>query len=177
MDLATHFLATGISEFRKLKALGDKALSRLDEEELHQVTGKESNSIAVIIQHMSGNMVSRWTDFLTTDGEKPDRQRDREFEEGNATKESLLQTWEKGWAVLFGTLEALSGNDMLQDVYIRGERHTVLEAMSRQLSHYAYHSGQLVYLARMMKGNAWQSLSIPKGRSDEFNDAMKQKTK
>jgi hypothetical protein len=124
---------------------------------------------------MSGNMISRWTDFLTTDGEKPDRQRDGEFEEKAMDKDALLQTWEAGWRVFTDTMNSLTADDMLKDVTIRGEKHTVIQAINRQLTHYGYHIGQIVYLAKHMQSTDWQTLSIARNKSAEFNQRMKEK--
>jgi hypothetical protein len=150
-------------------------LAQLDAADFHYKPDAESNSIAIVIQHISGNMISRWTDFLTTDGEKPTRDRDREFEETGQDKESLLRSWEAGWKAFNGTLDSLSGDDMLKEVTIRGEKHTVIQAINRQLTHYGYHIGQIVYLARHIRSGRWSTLSIAKNKSDEFNRKMKEK--
>ena len=163
-----HFLETSILEFEKYKAMADKAIERLDANELHYIPNQASNSVAIIMKHMKGNMISRWTDFLTSDGEKPDRDRDTEFEEGKETKEELMAIWEKGWTVFFNTLHSLKPEDMMATVYIRKEPHTAMKAFIRQLTHYAYHVGQIVFLAKLIKDNHWDSLSIPKGKSAEF---------
>ena len=166
--VSRHYLEDVGRQFRKLKGLADRCLLRLSDDELFSSL-EGTNSVAIVVKHMAGNMRSRWTDFLTTDGDKPDRRRDREFviEDGDS-RSRLLERWEAGWRQLFDALEALGGDDLLRTVFIRGEPHTVLEAIQRQLSHYAYHVGQIVLLARHFKGDRWQSLSIPPGKSEEF---------
>ncbi len=172
-DLGKHYLENATSEFLKLKSLGDKALAQVTDAELFIALDQEANSIAVIIKHISGNQSSRWTDFLTSDGEKPDRHRDREFEmRGDETRASIMKRWEEGWQCLFRALEPLRGEDLLQPVVIRGEPHTVVQAINRQLAHYAGHVGQIVFLAKHLKAGEWKSLSIPRGKSAEFNAAM-----
>jgi hypothetical protein len=161
-----HYLEDTLLQLRKLKDLADKAIAQIEGEQVFAVLDPEANSIAVIMKHVAGNLTSRWTDFLTTDGEKPDRQRDTEFEIGAATtRAEVLRWWEEGWACTFAALEPLTPGDLLRDVFIRGERHTVLRAINRQLSHYAYHIGQIVLLARHFRSADWRSLSIPKKRS------------
>ncbi len=161
--------------FRTYKSLADRALAQLaDAEWMHQ-PAPGSNSAAVIVQHLAGNLRSRFTDFLTTDGEKPTRQRDKEFEAPAtaAAIAALRQEWEAAWNVLFGVLDALQPADLLRTVAIRGEAHTVLAAVQRQVAHYAYHAGQLVQLAKVIRGEAFQSLSIPRGQSKQFNQQMR----
>lgn len=155
--------------FQYYRELGDKALSQIGEEHIHWQPSPESNSVAVIVKHLSGNMLSRFTDFLTTDGEKPWRDRDAEFENDYADKTELLAAWNAGWECFFNAVNPLVENDLGKIVYIRNQGHTVMEALSRQLAHYPYHIGQLVYLCRLLAGEKWQSLSIPKGGSQEFN--------
>jgi Protein of unknown function (DUF1572) len=175
--LARTWLDDVMLQFRKYKALGDAALAQVAEGDLFRTLDAESNSIAIVVKHVAGNMRSRWTDFLTSDGEKPDRDRDTEFERAQAdTRESLLAAWESGWGNLFDALAPLSETDILSTVRIRGEAHTVLQAVHRQLTHYAYHVGQIVLLARLFAGHRWKSLSIPKGRSKEFEVARDGKT-
>jgi hypothetical protein len=168
------YLSTVIREFRKMKKLGDQALGRLSIDELNRSPAKESNSIAIIVKHLYGNMKSRWTDFLASDGEKPDRNRDSEFEGGYGSKEALLADWEAGWNCVFQAVGSLSSDDLLKTVTIRGEKHTVIQAIERQVSHYAYHVGQIVYLAKWMKDAEWESLSIPRGKSEEYNRRKKE---
>ena len=163
------YLVSVRKEFLRYKSLGDKAMAQVPDEALHWQYNEESNSIATTVKHIWGNMLSRWTNFLTEDGEKEWRQRDAEFEEDKATKAEVLARWEEGWACLFAALDALKEEDLSRTVYIRAEAHTVMEAINRQLAHYPYHVGQIVYLARMQAGGKWTSLSIAKNRSEEFN--------
>lgn len=169
MNLATEFLQSSIKRLKYYKTLGDKTFEQLKEEDLHFLPNAESNSIAVIMQHMAGNMLSRWTDLLTTDGEKEWRNRDKEFETGQASKEKLLESWEQGWNCCINALESLQEDDLLKTIYIRQEGLLVVDAINRQLAHYPYHVGQIVYLGRMIKGKDWINLSIPKGKSTESN--------
>lgn len=142
---------------------------QVTDEQLHWQPNEASNSIAIIVKHMAGNMLSRWTDFLTADGEKTWRNREAEFEDTFTGREDLLAYWEKGWQCLFDAIEPLSKTDLERIIYIRNEGHTVVEAINRQLAHYAYHVGQIVYLARLIANEDWKSLSIPKGGSEAFN--------
>lgn len=177
-SFAEHYLLNVIKEFRGDKILAEKAFQQLDDADFFATIDAESNSIAVIIQHLSGNMLSRWTDFLTTDGEKPDRHRDAEFESGTDTsRESLFARWESGWVCLLGAIESLRPDDLSKQVYIRGEAHSVIEAINRQLTHYAYHVGQIVFLAKHLKAASWNSLSIPRSGSEAFNTSMKEEPK
>jgi len=170
--LGAHWLADATLQFRKTKKLAEDALAQVAPEDYFRAIDPESNSIALVVKHVAGNMRSRWNDFLTSDGEKPDRDRDREFENRSGdTRESLTAAWEAGWSALFGTLEGLREEDLLREVPIRGEAHTVVQAIHRQLTHYAYHVGQIVFLARHFAGERWKSLSIPKGRSKDFDVA------
>lgn len=169
VDCRAHALASSKVIFASMKQLADKALAQVDDRALHWTPDPECNSIAVIVQHLHGNMRSRWTEFLTTDGEKPWRERDGEFIEKQALDRSeLLALWEKGWSCVFGALDGLAETDLMAQVKIRGQAHTVLEAIHRQVSHYAYHIGQIVYLAKLSKGAAWQSLSIARGQSRQY---------
>ena len=163
------YLTSVKKEFLRYKSLGDKAMAQVADEALHWQYNEESNSIATTVKHIWGNMLSRWTNFLTEDGEKEWRQRDQEFEEDKATRAEVLARWEEGWACLFTALDALREEDLSRTVYIRAEGHTVMEAINRQLAHYPYHVGQIVYLARMQAGDKWTSLSIARNKSDEFN--------
>ncbi len=162
-----------IASLRKLfayyKDLGEKAIAQVSDADLHQVPGEDGNSIAVIMRHIAGNARSRFSDFLTSDGEKPWRDREGEFTESLTTRETLLAEWNSGWKTLFDALDALGDADLERIVYIRNEGHTVQEALHRQLAHYGYHVGQIVLLARLFVGPAWVSLSIPRGKSHEFN--------
>ncbi|MGB1269066.1 MAG: DUF1572 family protein [Flavobacteriaceae bacterium] len=156
-------------QFTYYKSLGDKTFEQLQDKQLfHQVTN-ESNSIAIIVKHLSGNMLSRWTNFLTTDGEKTWRNRDDEFTDTITTKEDLLKVWEKGWECLFTAIDPLTKEDFQKEVYIRNMGHTVVEAINRQLAHYAYHVGQIVFIGKMLANENWSSLSIPKGNSKAYN--------
>lgn len=167
MSIAAHALSTLVAEMRRLKALGDKALVQVsDEAQLNHLLDAESNSIAIIVKHVAGNMRSRWTDFLTTDGEKPDRDRDGEFDPGTRwTHEQVRSTWAAGWAITFAALDALTPEDLSRTVTIRGESLTVLEAITRQVAHYAQHVGQILLLAKHLLGPAWKTPSIPRGQS------------
>lgn len=161
--LGKHYLENCIFEFRKLKDLGDKTFLQIKDEDFFWSPDEESNSIAIIVRHLSGNMISRWTDFLTTDGEKESRKRDEEFEKLFYTdKDDVLSRWEKGWKRLFDTLESLSENDLLKEVRIRNQPHTVIQALNRQMTHYGYHIGQIVYIGKHLESSNWKSLSIPK---------------
>jgi len=168
-------LAEALSVLRGQKKLAERAMEQVPDADLHRALSPGENSIAVIVQHIAGNQLSRFTEFLTTDGEKPDRQRDGEFEERGLSRAELLALWERGWGTLFGALEPLTIADLGRIVTIRGEPHTVLRAAMRQLSHYATHVGQIVFLARHLAGDRWKSLSIPRGGSAEFNRAMGEK--
>jgi hypothetical protein len=172
MDLAQHFLNDALLQFQKIKALGDKTFVQLSDEDFLKTPDAETNSIAIIIKHLHGNMLSRWTDFLTTDGEKPDRNRDAEFENSpDFSKENLLKLWDDGWGVVLTTVGELQEDDVLKTVTIRGEEFTVLQAINRQLSHYSYHVGQIVFMAKLLKSADWKTLSIARGKSAEFNAA------
>jgi len=165
-------LEVAIKDFEKYKSLAEQAFAQLSDEDFHWLVDEDQNSLAVIVQHMSGNLRSRWTDFLTADGEKPDRHRDQEFIELGLPRDELMRRWKEGWACLFAALIPLTGDDLLKTVYIRREHHTVFQAINRQTSHYAYHVGQIIQLARQIKGEAWQPLSVPRGKSEEFNRRM-----
>lgn len=158
--------------FHQQKSLGDKTIEQLTEANLLWQYNENSNSIAVIVQHLWGNMLSRWTNFLTEDGEKEWRDRDSEFENVIATKQELIKKWDEGWACVLNTLDSLKGEDLSKIIYIRKEPHNVGDAINRQLAHYSNHVGQIVYLGKMMLNDNWKSLSIPKGNSKEFNKKM-----
>ncbi len=166
------YLKDIIKLFEYYRILGEKAMEQVEEEDLFWKSDPNSNSIAVIVKHISGNMLSRWTDFLSSDGEKEWRDRDSEFETDLKSKSELMEIWNKGWGCLFSTLNMLKGSDMTRTVYIRNTGHSVSEAINRQLAHYASHIGQIVILAKMIKKEAWLSLSIPKGSSSDFNKSM-----
>ena len=177
-SLAKHYLGEAVRSFRSYKKLAEKAFVQLSNEEFFVQLDEESNSIAVIIKHLTGNMVSRWTDFLTTDGEKPTRHRDLEFViTPETTREELMQQWERGWQCVFGAIEPLQPEDLSRAVFIRGEEHTVLEAINRQQTHYASHIGQIIFLAKHFKSDGWESLSIPRNRSAEYNTYLTDKMK
>lgn len=163
------YLESIIKQFQYYKLLGDKAFAQLNHEELHKEFAEDSNSISIIVKHISGNMLSRWTNFITEDGEKTWRHRDAEFEDTYTTKDELLNAWNKGWECLFDAITQLKDDQLEQLIYIRNQGHTVTEAINRQLSHYAYHIGQIVFLGKLIKGKEWQSLSIPKGKSLDYN--------
>lgn len=163
------FLSTARKVFEQYKQLGEKTFEQLPEEKLFYQYNAESNSIAVIVKHLHGNMLSRWTDFLISDGEKEWRKRDEEFENTTQSREELLRTWNEGWSCLFAALNPLTENDLTKTVYIRNEAHTVEDAIIRQLAHYPYHVGQIVYIGKMIADANWKSLSIPKNKSAEFN--------
>jgi hypothetical protein len=174
--LAEHFLEDAVANFRGYKKLAEGAFAQVDDEEFFRALDEEANSIAVIIKHMSGNMISRWTDFLYSDGEKPDRNRDMEFVvTPETTRDEMMAQWEKGWKSVFDAVESLEPEDLMKTVLIRGEKHTVVKAINRQLTHYGYHIGQIVFLAKHFKSNAWRSLSIPRNRSGEFNAYLSEK--
>jgi len=169
LKFTTSYLEDSLELFRSYKKLGERAMEQLPEAKLFAQLDDESNSIAIIVKHMAGNMRSRWTDFLTSDGEKPDRNRESEFEDAPATREALMQLWDQGWALVFGALEPLSDADLGRTVTIRGEAHSVMQAINRQIGHYAHHCGQIIFLAKHWQGANWKSLSIPRGKSAEFN--------
>lgn len=174
MNIGTIYLETTIKRFKEYKALGDKTFAQLNDEEMHLQPNDASNSIAVVIQHMHGNMLSRWTNFLTEDGEKAWRKRDDEFEIHDHSKLQLVQMWEEGWTVFLDTLQSLEEDDLAKTVTIRSQPLVVVDAVNRQLAHYSYHVGQIVYIGRWIKNEKWKSLSIPKGTSQQFNADMKQ---
>ncbi|MEH6940734.1 DUF1572 domain-containing protein [Bacillus sp. JJ722] len=172
MSLGNEYLKIIIRRFQSVKSLGDKSINQLSEEELQWILNEESNSIAIIIKHVSGNMVSRWTNFLTSDGEKPDRNREQEFVDPIQAGQDLIRSWNQGWNILFDALHQLTEQDLLKNVYIRGESHIVLDAIERQLAHYAYHVGQIVYIGKQIKNEKWESISIPKGKSEAYLQEM-----
>jgi Protein of unknown function (DUF1572) len=170
---AALYLEDVADQFRVYKRLADRALAQVRDEDLFVTLDPESNSLAVLIQHVAGNLISRWTDFLTTDGEKPDRDRDSELvvKEG-VTRSSLLERWEEGWGRLFAALAGLTEEDLTRTVLIRAEPHSVIRAIDRQLTHQAYHAGQIVFLAKHLASDHWQNLSVPRGKTREFNAEM-----
>jgi len=169
LEFTTSYLKDSLDLFRYYKKLSERAMAQVSDEQLFAELDAGGNSIAVIVKHMAGNMRSRWVDFLTADGEKPDRNRDSEFENPPATREALLQLWEESWGHVFHALEPLSDADLGRTVTIRGEAHSVMQALNRQVAHYSMHIGQIVMLAKHFAHDHWQSLSIPRNRSAEFN--------
>jgi Protein of unknown function (DUF1572) len=158
--------------FRQYKRMAEGAMAQLEDAELYAVLDPEMNSVAVIMKHMAGNMCSRWTDFLTTDGEKPSRNRDGEFEDPPATRAELMAMWEDAWSCLLATLESLTDADLARTITIRGEAHSVMQAINRQVAHYPYHCGQIVMLAKHFRSEGWRSLSVPRRQSAEFNQKV-----
>lgn len=173
MKTELNLLPSSLRIFKQYKKLADDAINQLSNDGLFWKPEPESNSIAIILKHLSGNMLSRWTDFLTSDGEKEWRNRDGEFEAKNESVEDILTNWKKGWNCLFEALEHLTENDLGKIITIRNEPHSVMEAINRQIAHYAYHVGQIVYLAKAIQSSKWETLSIAKGKSQEFNNKMK----
>lgn len=169
-SLGKEYLQTAIRRMKYYKDLGDKTFAQLNDWDFQYQPNEEANSIAIIIQHMTGNMLSRWTNFLTEDGEKEWRKRDEEFEVHEPNKKELVELWEKGWACFLGTLESLKKKDLKKTVTIRQEPLTVIDAINRQLAHYPYHIGQILHIAKTIKGKNWKNLSIPKGESQAYND-------
>ena len=172
LNFTTSYLEDSLTLFRYYKKLAERAMEQITDEQLFAMLDEEANSIAIVVKHMAGNMRSRWTDFLTADGEKPDRDRDSEFVNPPATRATLLDVWEDGWTRVFRALEPLSDADLTRTVTIRGEAHSVMQAVNRQLAHYAYHVGQIVMLAKHFAHDRWQSLSVPRNRSGEFNQRV-----
>jgi hypothetical protein len=173
LKFTTSYLEDSLTLFRYYKSLADKAMAQVSNEQLFTTLDNEMNSVATIVKHMAGNMRSRWTDFLTADGEKPDRNRDAEFCDPPSTRESLNQLWEDGWRCLFDALTPLA--DIDRTITIRGETHSVMQAINRQIGHYSYHCGQIVFLAKHLAHDEWKSLSVPRNRSAEFNQRVEAK--
>ena len=169
LKFTTSYLEDSLTLLRYYKQLAERAIEQVTDEQLLALLDDEANSIATVVKHMSGNMRSRWRDFLTSDGEKPDRNRDTEFEDPPQTREALMKLWEQGWNYVFTALEPLSDRDLDRTVAIRGEPHSVTQAINRQLGHYAYHCGQIVLLAKHFQHANWKSLSVPRGQSTDFN--------
>jgi len=169
-DAATHYLEEARRQLRGHKRMGEGAMNQLGDEDFFVTLDPESNSIAILVKHLAGNMRSRFTDFLSSDGEKPDRFRDREFEISPATtRGEVMSWWEEGWTCVFTAIDSLKPEEVMRTVTIRGEPHTVLQAVNRQIAHYAQHIGQIVFLAKHLRSNEWKTLSIPRGKSEEFN--------
>ena len=177
MPTDSPLLSVVIDEFQKTKKLADKSIAQLSDEQLYVTIDPEANSVAVLMRHMAGNMRSRWVNFLTTDGEKPDRRRDQEFEDPQQSRAELVAEWEHGWQCLFDALSPLTDADLQRTVVIRGEPHSVYKAISRQVAHYSGHAYQILLLAKHMTGANWKTLSIPRGQSEEFNRRMLAKQK
>jgi hypothetical protein len=169
LEFTTSYVDDAIGVLRYYKKLAERAMEQVTDEQLFAVLDHEANSIAIVVKHMIGNMRSRWTDFLTTDGEKPNRNRDAEFIDPPSTRMALLEEWEYGWALVFEALESLTEADLVRRVTIRGEVHSAMQAINRQLAHYPYHVGQIVLLAKHFACDRWQSLSVPRNKSAEFN--------
>jgi len=177
-DVAAHYLEEARRQFRGHKHMGERAMEQLRDEDFFVTLDAESNSVAILVKHLAGNMRSRFTDFLTTDGEKPDRFRDREFETADLkTRADVMRVWEEGWAIVLGTIESLKPEDAMKTVTIRGEPHTVLQAINRQIAHYAQHTGQIVFLAKHLLASEWKTLSVPRGKSEEFKRAPSKSNK
>lgn len=168
-EFSTSYLEDSIALFRHYKKLGEGAIAQVRDEQLTTALDPEMNSIALIVKHMAGNMRSRWTDFLTSDGEKPDRNRDTEFEAPPQTRAQIMEVWESGWARVFAALEPLTEKDMSREVKIRTEPHSVMQAINRQIAHYSYHIGQIVFLAKHFQSEKWKSLTVPRKASADFN--------
>lgn len=164
------YLKSAKRQFEYYKQLGEKSMLQLPDDMLFWKANEEMNSIAIIVQHLWGNMLSRWTDFRTTDGEKPWRARDTEFENDLNNRADVLKKWDEGWACLFAALASIDDNDLEEIIYIRNEAHSILEAINRQIAHYSYHVGQIVFIAKMLRNEQWESLSIPRNQSDRFNN-------
>jgi hypothetical protein len=169
MNTGEEYLTTVIKRLKYYRDLGEKTFDQLEDRDFHWQPSSGSNSIAVIIQHLSGNMLSRWTNFLTEDGEKESRDRDDEFEIHSYSKKDLIGMWDKGWNCFLGTLESLTADDLVKTIYIRKESMSAIDAISRQLAHYPYHIGQIIYIGKMVKNENWKNLSIPKGTSQQYN--------
>lgn len=168
-QFTTSYLKDSLDVFRYYKKLGERAMAQCPDDALFESLDAESNSIAIVVKHMAGNMRSRWMDFLTTDGEKPDRNRDTEFETPPKTRAELMELWERGWKYVFDALVPLKDEDLVRTITIRTEPHSVMQAINRQIAHYSYHVGQIVYVAKHLAGNKWQTLTVPKKKSAEFN--------
>jgi uncharacterized protein DUF1572 len=169
LKFTTSYVEDALAVFRQYKQLGERAMAQVTDEQLFATLDEEANSIAIIVKHMTGNMRSRWTDFLTSDGEKPTRNRDGEFVDPPATRDALLREWELGWACVFSAIEPLRDADLGMTVTVRGEAHSVMQAINRQLSHYPMHIGQIILLAKHYAGSRWQTLSVARNRSADFN--------
>lgn len=174
-ELTTSYLRDSLTLFRYYKKLTERAMEQVTDQQLFAVLDGEMNSVAVIVKHLAGNMRSRWRDFLTSDGEKLDRKRDTEFEDPPAGRAALMKHWEEGWEFVFTALEPLSDEDINRTVLIRGEPHSVMQAINRQIAHYSYHCGQIVFLAKHLQASQWMPLTVPRGKSEEFNQRVASK--
>jgi uncharacterized damage-inducible protein DinB len=172
LKFTTSYIDDSLELFRYYKKLAERAMEQVTDEQLFAALDEETNSIGITVKHMAGNMRSRWADFLTTDGEKPNRDRDSEFVEPPPTREALMRVWEDGWTHVFRALELISDKDLGRTVTIRGEAHSVMQAINRQVAHYSHHVGQIVLLAKHFAHDRWHSLSVPRNRSDEFNEKV-----
>ena len=172
LERTDSYLKDSLEVFRYYKRLGENAMAQCSDDALFRALDTESNSVAIIVKHIAGNMRSRWTDFLTSDGEKPDRNRDSEFEAPATTRTELMQQWEAGWKNVFNALEPLADAEMTRTVMIRGEAHSVMQAINRQIAHYSYHIGQIVFVAKHCSSDTWKALTIPKKQSSAFNKAV-----
>jgi Protein of unknown function (DUF1572) len=172
LEFTTSYIKDSCDILRYYKKLGEQAIAQTSDEALMATADSESNSIAIIVKHLAGNMRSRWSDFLTTDGEKSDRHRDTEFESPPRTRAEILTLWESAWKIVFDSLTPLTDEDLGKTILIRGERHSVMQAINRQIAHYAYHIGQIVYVAKHYSADRWKSLSIPRGKSADFNSRV-----
>jgi hypothetical protein len=172
-EFTTHYVDDSIALFRYYKKLAERAMEQISGEEFFRTLDPESNSVAIIVKHMAGNMRSRWTDFLNSDGEKPDRNRDSEFIQHDASRADYMKGWEDGWERVFDALEPLTDHDLRTVVFIRGERHSVMQAINRQVAHYAHHIGQIVFLCKHLRGKEWKNLSVPRGQSQQFSADVK----
>ena len=171
-EIIKNYHSDALESFRNYKKLAERAIEQVSDEEFFSTIDAEANSIAVVVKHIAGNLLSRWSDFLTTDGEKATRDRDAEFEIIADTRESLMKFWERGWQTLFDNIEPLTVDDFSKTITIRGQIHTIVEAINRQLTHYSYHVGQIVFLAKHFKSADWKTLSVPKNKSSEFNQYL-----
>jgi hypothetical protein len=171
-EFSTSYLQDSLSLFRYYKKLAERAMEQVTDEQLFAALDGEMNCIAIIIKHLAGNMRSRWIDFLNSDGEKSDRKRDPEFENPPATRAELMKVWEQGWSCVFTALEPLSEADVDRTVMIRGEPHSVMQAINRQIAHYSYHCGQIVFLAKHLQASTWKALTVPRGKSEDFNQKV-----
>ena len=167
-EFSTDYIADSVSLFHYYKKLAERAIEQISDEEFFRQIDAESNSVAVIVKHMAGNMRSRWVDFLNSDGEKPDRNRDSEFIQHDASRAEYMRRWEEGWKIVFDALEPLTNADLGTKVFIRGEAHSVMQAVNRQVAHYAHHIGQIVFLCKHLRGTQWKNLSVPRGQSQQF---------